>query len=199
VLPDEVKARQAAIWGSGCYEPIAAKLASMHDALVRHLEPQAGERWLDVATGTGAVAERAAARGAEVTGIDIAPPLVETARRLARENGLEHFQEPPAANVGRHFDWGREAYVIQLLGEAFELEFDELDCPYTADSGADAWAELSFAYGPTKALADSLDEPRRDELRRTIVEFYEQLRVEGGVSHSRTYLLVAGRKREDAS
>lgn len=264
MTPEDVKARQAAIWGSGCYEPIAAKLASMHDTLVRLLEPRAGERWLDVATGTGEVAARAASRGAEVTGIDFSAPLVETARRLARERGLEiaydigdaerlpyednsfdvvssavgvsfaqdhraaareirrvcppggrlgltawrpeggvgdffrimePFQVHTNASVGSHFDWGREAYVGLLLGEAFELEFNERDCPYTADSGDDAWTELSSAYGPTKALAESLDKPRREELRRTIVEFYEQLRVEGGVRHSRTYLLVTGRRR----
>ena len=28
--------------------------------------------------------------------------------------------------------------MTQLLGEAFELAFEELDCPYTADSGEDA-------------------------------------------------------------
>jgi ubiquinone/menaquinone biosynthesis C-methylase UbiE len=44
------------------------------------LEPRAGERWLDVATGTGAVAIRAAQAGAEVVGVDITPALLELAR-----------------------------------------------------------------------------------------------------------------------
>jgi len=42
-------------------------------------------RWLDVATGTGEVARRAAARGAEVTGLDIAPALLELARAKVPE------------------------------------------------------------------------------------------------------------------
>jgi SAM-dependent methyltransferase len=55
--------------------------------LVARLEPRAGERWLDVATGTGEVAIRAAAAGADVTGVDIAPAMVERAR--AKAPGIE--------------------------------------------------------------------------------------------------------------
>jgi ubiquinone/menaquinone biosynthesis C-methylase UbiE len=53
------------------------------------VQPEADVRWLDVATGTGAVAELAAAGGASVTGIDLAPALVETAKARASELGLE--------------------------------------------------------------------------------------------------------------
>jgi len=42
--------------------------------------PRADESWLDVATGTGEVAIRAAAAGAEVTGVDIAPGMLQLAR-----------------------------------------------------------------------------------------------------------------------
>jgi len=45
--------------------------------VVARLEPAAGVHWLDVATGTGAVAIRAARAGAEVVGIDIAPGMIE--------------------------------------------------------------------------------------------------------------------------
>jgi SAM-dependent methyltransferase len=55
---------------------------------VQALEPRAGERWLDVASGTGEVALRAARAGAEVTGIDIAPVLVEQARAKAAAQGF---------------------------------------------------------------------------------------------------------------
>jgi len=54
--------------------------------VVARLEPAAGVRWLDVATGTGAVAIRAAQAGAEVVGIDIAPGMIEGAR--AKATGL---------------------------------------------------------------------------------------------------------------
>jgi SAM-dependent methyltransferase len=79
---------QAAIWSSGPFEEIAAGAAPSHDALTAALAPQPGEQWLDVATGTGAVAIRAARVGAEVTGVDIAPRMLATARRFAAEAGL---------------------------------------------------------------------------------------------------------------
>jgi SAM-dependent methyltransferase len=70
----------AELWNGGQYELVAARFAEIHDALVESLAPRAGERWLDVATGTGEVALRAARAGAEVTGLDIAPRLLEQAR-----------------------------------------------------------------------------------------------------------------------
>jgi SAM-dependent methyltransferase len=68
---------------------VADEIADVHDRLVAELAPQPGETWLDVGTGTGAVAVRAARAGAKVTGSDLAPALIETAKRLADEEGLE--------------------------------------------------------------------------------------------------------------
>lgn len=86
---EELKRRQAAAWGAAPFENVAVQLANIHDHLVRELDPAAGERWLDVGTGTGAVAVRAARAGAKVTGSDLAPALIETAKRLAAEEGLD--------------------------------------------------------------------------------------------------------------
>jgi SAM-dependent methyltransferase len=68
------------MWGGGDYEQVAQRFAGIHDELVARLSPRPGERWLDVATGTGEVALRAARAGAEATGLDIAPRLLEQAR-----------------------------------------------------------------------------------------------------------------------
>jgi SAM-dependent methyltransferase len=86
---DELKQRHAQIWGSAPFERVAEKITDLHAHLVEALEPQPGEEWLDVGTGTGGVALRAAQAGAKVTGCDIAPELVETAKRLAADEGLE--------------------------------------------------------------------------------------------------------------
>jgi ubiquinone/menaquinone biosynthesis C-methylase UbiE len=56
---------------------------------VRRLAPEAGERWLDVATGTGGVAVRAARAGASVTAFDITPRLLEQAGAAAADAGVE--------------------------------------------------------------------------------------------------------------
>jgi ubiquinone/menaquinone biosynthesis C-methylase UbiE len=79
----------SAMWGGGTYERIAERFAPVHDELVARLEPGPGVRWLDLATGTGGVALRAAHAGAEVTGLDFAPALLEQARAKAGAEGLE--------------------------------------------------------------------------------------------------------------
>jgi len=56
--------------------PVAAQL-------VRHAGIRAGQRVLDVACGTGVVAVTAARLGADVTGLDLTPELLERARENA--------------------------------------------------------------------------------------------------------------------
>ena len=77
------------MWGNGPYERVTDTLADAHDTVVGRIAAQPGERWLDLATGTGAVAKKAARAGAVVTGIDLSPALIETARREAAEEGLD--------------------------------------------------------------------------------------------------------------
>lgn len=44
---EELKQRQAAVWGSGPFERIEAAIADMHRAFVESLSPRRGERLLD--------------------------------------------------------------------------------------------------------------------------------------------------------
>jgi SAM-dependent methyltransferase len=86
---EELKQRQSVMWGNGPYQRVTETLTDIHERVVERLDPRPGVRWLDMACGTGAVAERAAAAGASVTGIDLAPALIETACERAAERGLE--------------------------------------------------------------------------------------------------------------
>ena len=86
---EELKQRQSVMWGNGPYQRITETITDIHDIVVERLAPQEGDRWLDLACGTGAVAEQAAAAGANVTGIDLAPVLIETARERAEKLDLE--------------------------------------------------------------------------------------------------------------
>jgi SAM-dependent methyltransferase len=85
---EELKQRQSVTWGNGPYQRVTETFPEIHELVVERLEAGPGVRWLDLACGTGAVAELAAARRAEVTGIDLAPALIETARERAAERGL---------------------------------------------------------------------------------------------------------------
>jgi SAM-dependent methyltransferase len=86
---EALKRRQATIWGAAPFEKVAGTIHDMHDDLVARLGPRAGERWLDLACGTGEVAFRAARAGATVTASDLAPALIDTARQAAADEGLE--------------------------------------------------------------------------------------------------------------
>ncbi|MGI8801584.1 MAG: class I SAM-dependent methyltransferase [Solirubrobacteraceae bacterium] len=66
-------------WGVGCYEDTAAELAPAAEAAVGALGLTGGERVLDVACGTGNAASLAAAAGADVTGLDASPRLLDVA------------------------------------------------------------------------------------------------------------------------
>jgi SAM-dependent methyltransferase len=70
------------VWRAGTSERFAGRVAPVADELVGRLAIDAGDRVLDLATGTGDVALRVADRGATVTAIDV-EPMLETARRAA--------------------------------------------------------------------------------------------------------------------
>jgi SAM-dependent methyltransferase len=86
---EELKQRQSVMWGNGPYQRITETISDIHNVVVERLAPGPGDRWLDLACGTGAVAERAAAAGASVTGLDLAPVLIETAKERGAELGLD--------------------------------------------------------------------------------------------------------------
>jgi SAM-dependent methyltransferase len=261
---EELKERHATVWSAGPYQGVTETITDIHAEVIDRLRPEPGQRFLDLACGTGAVAERAAEAGSEVVGIDLAPALIEQAKGRAEERGLEidyrvgdvealeledasfdrvastcgvmfapdhsaiarelarvtrseglvalacwtpesglaklfevmrPFQPPPPPGVGNMFDWGREDYVRGLLADDFALEFEELDCPLEMESGEAVWELWARDYGPTKVLAESLDDDKRKELRRNFVELHERSRVNGGVHVSRTYLLTVGTRR----
>lgn len=86
---EELKQRQTMMWGNGPYQRVAETITDIHQIVVERLAPQVSDRWLDLACGTGAVAERACAAGSRVTELDLAPVLIETAKKRARDLGLE--------------------------------------------------------------------------------------------------------------
>jgi SAM-dependent methyltransferase len=261
---EELKQRQGAIWGSGPFERIAATIPDVHEQVVSRLNPAPGERVLDLACGTGAVAELAARRGAEVAGLDLAPALIETARRRAAEQGLkieyevgdvEHLpfadasfdavastfgimfapdQQAAARELARvirpgerialanwlptssiarsfallgpfmtappppvsPFEWGRQESVRALLGDSFDLTFEEHVSTFRIGSGEEYWELFVTSFGPVKALAESLEPERREELHRGFVDFYETEFREGDeIVQPREYLLTLGIRR----
>jgi len=249
------------VWSAGTYERLAARFAPVQDHLVNLLAIAPGERVLDLATGTGEVAIRMAQRGAVVTGIDVAEPMLVKARGRAKREGVaiafdlgdveylpyedSSFEAvvsnfglifaPDHANVaaelarvaasrarlgftawkpnpklgelyrrfteepiqGREaYEWGREDHVEDMLGEDFELEFEDGTLWLEADSGEDIWKLFSESAPPVIALVKRLDGQRAAEFHQAFVELYESYRTpEGGVRAPRRYLLVLGSRK----
>ena len=84
---EELKQRHATMWGAGTFERIAHTLGDMHDLMIDSVEARAEDLWLDIGCGTGELAFLATRTGATIHGADLAPALVETARRQAAERG----------------------------------------------------------------------------------------------------------------
>ena len=103
LTPAQKNARD--VWTSGNYPEVADRLIrGFGPILVDELRIAAGQQVLDVACGAGNVAIPAAAAGAEVTAVDIAPALLERG----------------AANA-----WAAGVEVTWLEGDAEELPFDD--------------------------------------------------------------------------
>jgi SAM-dependent methyltransferase len=106
-----------------------------------------------------------------------------------------YMPPPPTPAPPSPFEWGKRERVRELLGKAFDLKFEDGTSFYREPSGEAAWQTFSTGYGPTKALAGSLDEGRRADLRRDFIAFHERFRTDLGTCVPRTYLLTVGVRR----
>ena len=120
VQPDlaAVKQRQQQTWASADYAAVAARIVPMAEGLAQNAGLRAGDRVLDVATGSGNAALAAARCGCEVTGIDYVPALLERARARAAAEGLEvEFAEGDAEHLA--FPDASFDAVLSCLGVMF--------------------------------------------------------------------------------
>jgi SAM-dependent methyltransferase len=256
--------RPATVWSAGGsnYNEISRGIADSIEHTVLRLNPRAGERILDLATGTGWTSRLVARRGAVVTGVDIATGLLQAAEqkaaaerlpirylqgdaeelpfedasfdaivstcgvmfasrpeaaakemgRIVRPGGriaittwtsdgnlFKMFQvmkaympAPPSPAPPSPFEWGNTDRIRQLLGEEFELKFERAVSYYREASAEAAWDTFSTSYGPTKALADSLEPSRRELLRADFIAFHGGFPTPLGICVPREYWLTVG-------
>jgi SAM-dependent methyltransferase len=102
------------------------------------------------------------------------------------------YMPTPPPGVGSPVQWGDEAYVAAMLGDAFDLSFDELDSPYDGDDAGEMWHVFRDNYGPSFTLWSSLDDEQRATLDRDMTEYFEASRTGDGISVERRYIVVTG-------
>ena len=115
---DALKTKLRATWTAGDFGQIAKAYRSGAAEFVARLNLQPGEKVLDVACGTGNTAIPAALAGALVTGVDIAPNLLEQARIQAESERLNcRFDEGDAESLV--YQDGSFDTIITMFGAMF--------------------------------------------------------------------------------
>jgi SAM-dependent methyltransferase len=115
---EQLKQKMRSTWMAGDFGQIAQYSRKAAEEMVGRLAIRRGAKVLDVACGTGNLAIAAARAGAKVTGIDIAPNLLEQARqRAAAENLDATFEEGDAEQLP--FADGQFDVVMTMFGAMF--------------------------------------------------------------------------------
>ncbi|MBE7180603.1 MAG: class I SAM-dependent methyltransferase [Terriglobus roseus] len=115
---DQIKTHMRSVWMSGDFGVIAETIAKDAEAFAKGLDLPAGTQVLDVATGTGNLALPIARQGATVTGVDIAPNLLEQARARAEAEHLSiRFDEGDAEALP--YPDGSFDTVVSMFGAMF--------------------------------------------------------------------------------
>ena len=115
---EALKTRLKATWMSGDYGHFATYLEPGALEFLSRIPLQPGMRILDVASGAGQISIPAARTGAKVTGIDIAPNLIEQARARAQAEHLDaRFDEGDAEMLP--YPDGSFDIVVSLIGAMF--------------------------------------------------------------------------------
>jgi len=196
VLPHNAKAAAAWDMAGREYERVALLLQDAIDHALGRLGPVPGERLLDVATGTGLAARRAAERGASVVGIDLGGDLIEAARGLAdRERLAIEFRVGDAEALP--FSPSSFDLVISTFGVMFAsrpaqaaAEMARVCRPggrlalasWLPDSSVARKSELHRKYLPAAAPQDSPFEWGRPERVRELLGSSFELGFEKGTS-----------------
>jgi len=195
--------RPAAVWSAGGkhYDEISRGIADSIEHCVLRLNPQPGERILDLSTGTGWTSRAVARRGATVIGVDIAADLLDAARAKAYTEGLPiEYQLGDAESLP--FEDGQFDAVVSTCGVMFasrpEAAAAELArvcrtggrialTTWLSDSNLFKMFEVMKRYmppPPSPAPRSPFEWGRTDRIRDLLGSAF-QLRFEKGVSYYR--------------
>jgi SAM-dependent methyltransferase len=99
---------------------------------------------------------------------------------------------PPQPAPPSPFEWGKHVRLQELLGNDFELKFEEGTNRFRYGSGEQAWNLWVNHYGPAKSLAANLDDARREEFKRDMIAWHETFKSELAFDQPRQYVITYG-------
>ena len=106
------------------------------------------------------------------------------------------FQPPAPEGAGTPLMWGREEYVHEKLGAAFELSSERRISRAEDESPEQNWEYFAPRFGPVKTLLDNLEMERRDEFEQAARAHWDKgPQPDGRYVEEREYLLVIGVRR----
>lgn len=115
---ETLKSKLKTTWEAGDFSEVAKHIEKVAEDFVGRLDIEPGMKVLDVACGSGNLAVNAAAKGADVTGIDIADNLVESAKRRGEALGLDiKFEQGDAEALP--YDDNTFDVVMTMFGAMF--------------------------------------------------------------------------------
>ena len=154
----------ATTWGVGEYALIAERLEPAANAVVDLAGVNDSDRVLDVATGTGNAALRAASRGANVVGLDFEPRLLDIARARAHSANLD-VDWVQADIESAPLERATFSVVVSAFGVMYAPDHDAAAaalarcCAPGARLALAAWMPGSFMPAMGAALAPYLPPP----------------------------------------
>jgi SAM-dependent methyltransferase len=157
---------QRAAWATGDFGRFASTILIVSESLCEAVDLHAGQRVLDVATGSGNTALCAARRWCDVTGIDFEPALLDQARARAAFEGLDiAFEEADAHELP--FPDGSFDAVLSTFGVMFAVDQRRAAaemvrvCRPGGTIGMANFTSASLAMGFMRASARYRPPPRR--------------------------------------
>jgi SAM-dependent methyltransferase len=99
---------------------------------------------------------------------------------------------PPQPPPPSPFAWGKLERLTELLGQNFDLGFEEGTNWFRYGSGEQAWNLWVNHYGPSKTLAANLDDARREEFKHDMIAWHETFKSPLGYDQPRQYVITRG-------
>ena len=217
-MPRSMLADVREVGDEAIHERLAEVLAPVYEQLHGRLSPRADERFLDLNAFEGTAEylpfddgefNVALSAFAFIWAPDHANVAAELARVTASGGRIGFTAWKPNPKLGalyRQFteeplegrestEWGREDHVEDMLGDDFELDFEDGTLWLDVESGEDLWQLFRYSSPPVVSMLDRLDDENGEAFHRAFVELFETYREGGRVRAPRRYLMTFGRRR----